>query len=1121
MPYRVRSRSGRLQQPEIGDQERWETIHADAGQLECHRVRSSVVTAGPPRNNLASDAQKLRVAVAQLRFHPAARTNTRTVLADPFGSLQRDYLLPDKYAAAPRVIGDDISELRKELEDFYLKHLERRLLAILSECLTWKVDIVVFPEYSIPPRLLASMAPVAGDMVVVAGTHMVTNHALDQGVYTTSDAGVLPPAKGEAVCPVIAGGRIIGLQSKMCLVEEEQRLRVVPAGRWAPVWLPEREKWLGILICRDFLDFDSELIRQNFDIKRCDLLAVPALTSWHSIPTDFESIGRIRGRRRGVPVLLANDAAAGGSTIFVGEQIVADLTRFPERAGQLQRDEEGLIVAAINLAKRPPTKAQEFNESLLIEPIAAATLLYRCDQTAAEYIDWLDICKGLSGAELADHVEVHRGLLDRNARGTSARSRRLQALLACDLREVDLRAYLREIVLDEDIWPLPRVQAHMARIAAERIRRWREVHDTNLPDYVRVEKRLRDELRQAWPAAADPYCPVQLDPSEVRQLAEALTGAFSHDLAALERALDGRVGEETPLDRRTGDDSFHRLVSRANRQRWVEELLVAALLAQFGHEDLHTVLQDTVRPSPGSDDMPVIDLSEAQQRELAGIVASSELIGRPRRHRVLMHLMRLKPELISRLPPDAGDVTLDGGEFASDLVNACASHSYGVECLERAITTVLGSDAPTRLAVAEMLSHCRAEPTSLAVTAAGAPVARAWHQESDQAVRILFLAANPIDHKRLRTELQFRALRDTVRPFLQSGDVELYSEWALQAADLPRALNLYRPHVVHICGYPHDDGIILADYANRGHLITSRELRFLLQSHAASLRVAVFAMAQSHELAAQIGADIATSIGFDAVPHKALILFSTVFYRALCASRDIERSYQLAQLAVQVHCQEAEGLSFHGLQRARGTSPADSVSGLVQQSSVRALFLAAGPYDRESVTLDLEYRAISEANYQHAMPLRLYSEWATRLEDVCWALATYQPHIVHFAGFHSNNTMYLCDDEGRSVAMTPGLMRELLAQHQDIRCLIFNTAHSGELAESMSANLPGISIYGLRGSAPNDQSIAGIRNLYHTLLSGQSYAEGEVQFQNALDDDIPVVLRSGSSTSALATLFEP
>jgi hypothetical protein len=81
-----------------------------------------------------------------------------------------------------------------------------------------------------------ALAAGAGDLVVVAGTQTVERKRRDAYSRLGWPEDALPQP-GESVCPVLGGGRLIGLQPKPTASQWEAELR--HGVRWSPVTLPD------------------------------------------------------------------------------------------------------------------------------------------------------------------------------------------------------------------------------------------------------------------------------------------------------------------------------------------------------------------------------------------------------------------------------------------------------------------------------------------------------------------------------------------------------------------------------------------------------------------------------------------------------------------------------------------------------------------------------------------------------------------------------------------------------------------------------------------------------------------------------------------------------------------
>jgi WD40 repeat protein/predicted amidohydrolase/energy-coupling factor transporter ATP-binding protein EcfA2 len=438
-----------------------------------------------------------RVAVVQLAYHPAAVVDRRSPLEDPLFELGKpDALLPDSGLVPPEFEAR-WKALRRRIRETYDDQLLDRLRAILAVCRSWSVQLVVFPEYAIPYEILGGLAEPAGSMVVVAGTHAVTREARQSGVYQRLGWEQLP-ALGTAVCPVLHEGRLVALQPKLNPARPEQR-GMVPGDTWRAIPTPGGIPGpLGVMICLDFLYREGEQHRALVSpaLESCRFLAVPSLTPHYTIG-EFTAKAWEEARRYGRPVLYADMASGGGTSIFVDEGDVTDLRRFPEHAGYLEANDEGVIVADVDLGFVRTGRSTRYADEPAVKPFAAASLVYRTEPVGDAYGRFLE---GLWGDGVADVDAVARKLegardllLNAGAlSGAAMRQRRLRKLLG-ELDNVthieELHRFTREVLLPADLLPLPALRVALARGAADVVFTWlRERRGGGLEA---VEERLR------------------------------------------------------------------------------------------------------------------------------------------------------------------------------------------------------------------------------------------------------------------------------------------------------------------------------------------------------------------------------------------------------------------------------------------------------------------------------------------------------------------------------------------------------------------------------------------------------------------------------------------------------
>ena len=97
-------------------------------------------------------------------------------------------------------------------------------------------------------------------------------------------------------------------------------------------------------------------------------------------------------------------------------------------------------------------------------------------------------------------------------------------------------------------------------------------------------------------------------------------------------------------------------------------------------------------------------------------------------------------------------------------------------------------------------------------------------------LRILMLAANPIDRNRLALTEEYRLLRGKLFDNIDAGSCDLRVEWAARAADLKRALRETQPHIVHFSGHGGDEHISLEDEERKSRPLSKTNLQLLFNS---------------------------------------------------------------------------------------------------------------------------------------------------------------------------------------------------------------------------------------------------------------------------------------------------
>jgi hypothetical protein len=169
-----------------------------------------------------------------------------------------------------------------------------------------------------------------------------------------------------------------------------------------------------------------------------------------------------------------------------------------------------------------------------------------------------------------------------------------------------------------------------------------------------------------------------------------------------------------------------------------------------------------------------------------------------------------------------------------------------------------------------------------------------------RAVRVLFLAANPLETTRLRLDEEVRSIDEAIQRAAFRERFALISQWAVRETDLQRHLLRYEPDIVHFAGHGEAGGeLVLEDAAGRTAPAPPELLQALFRRIAGRARCVVINACFSQRQARALAEDIPCVVGMSrAIADAAAIRFATAFYEALGYGRDIKTAFELARQQV-------------------------------------------------------------------------------------------------------------------------------------------------------------------------------------------------------------------------------
>lgn len=172
--------------------------------------------------------------------------------------------------------------------------------------------------------------------------------------------------------------------------------------------------------------------------------------------------------------------------------------------------------------------------------------------------------------------------------------------------------------------------------------------------------------------------------------------------------------------------------------------------------------------------------------------------------------------------------------------------------------------------------------------------------EGPAPIRILFLAANPIESGRLDLEEELRGLEQELRGVRHRDRIELISGHAVRPDDLVRLVRQHTPTVVHFSGHGSTEGIALRHDDGRTTIVRQDALARLLMDRGVRLVMlnACYSADQADALLASVPCVVGTT---DAVGDEAARRFSVAFYRTLGDGHSISSAFIDGATSVDLH----------------------------------------------------------------------------------------------------------------------------------------------------------------------------------------------------------------------------
>jgi hypothetical protein len=167
-------------------------------------------------------------------------------------------------------------------------------------------------------------------------------------------------------------------------------------------------------------------------------------------------------------------------------------------------------------------------------------------------------------------------------------------------------------------------------------------------------------------------------------------------------------------------------------------------------------------------------------------------------------------------------------------------------------------------------------------------------------IKLLFLAANPIDTDRLQLDEEIRLITQKIRGAEYRDRIELIPALAARPDDLLQLLNEHKPDIVHFSGHGSPAGeIVLVDNTGQAKPVSANALKLLFTTLKDNVRLVVLNACYSWAQANAIVSSIDCAVGTNkSISDKAAIIFAAALYRAFGFGRSVKEAFVQAKTAL-------------------------------------------------------------------------------------------------------------------------------------------------------------------------------------------------------------------------------
>lgn len=174
------------------------------------------------------------------------------------------------------------------------------------------------------------------------------------------------------------------------------------------------------------------------------------------------------------------------------------------------------------------------------------------------------------------------------------------------------------------------------------------------------------------------------------------------------------------------------------------------------------------------------------------------------------------------------------------------------------------------------------------------------YSRSHNAMRILFLTANPVQTLSLDLEGELRSLEQELRGVKFRDSITLIARQAVRPDDLIRHVQEHKPNVIHFSGHGLTTGIVLRNDAEKWQAVDGASLKRFLDGRGVDLVVlnSCYSKSQADTIQGVVKTVLWTT---DAVDDEAARRFTVAFYRSLGNGLSVQKAFRDGGDAVALH----------------------------------------------------------------------------------------------------------------------------------------------------------------------------------------------------------------------------